>query len=261
MSTIGKNIKKIRTVKKLSQAQFAQLFNLARPSVGAYEEGRSEPKIENVIQIARYFGISIDSLLTKELTINDLYKFDLRAREITQLKSAATSATVKGNKTSFVRSDQQFEYIVQLHNKDFLSGLTFITTPENILTNTRAFELAQGNFPSIHGVFYAGDIVFGRKVEHMNQVEWDSEKFYLLVSDEGLVIKAGDGQDKQNEDKDNSKILEVWGIEALWTRNIKVPSRVADRLANLEQLMEGFNKRMEKVEQGQGSTSNTSKKK
>ncbi|MCZ6899785.1 MAG: transcriptional regulator, partial [Bacteroidetes bacterium] len=34
MSYIGKNIKKIRTIKKLSQAQFAQLFNLARPSVG-----------------------------------------------------------------------------------------------------------------------------------------------------------------------------------------------------------------------------------
>ena len=34
MSFIGKNIKKIRTVKNLSQAGFAQLFNLARPSVG-----------------------------------------------------------------------------------------------------------------------------------------------------------------------------------------------------------------------------------
>ncbi len=72
MSIIGKNIRKIRTVKKLSQAAFAEIFNLARPSVGAYEEERSEPKLETVIQIANYFGISIDSLLTKELTINDL---------------------------------------------------------------------------------------------------------------------------------------------------------------------------------------------
>ena len=77
MSFIGRNIKKIRTVKKLSQAAFAQLFNLARPSVGAYEEGRSEPKLDTIIQMAAHFGLSVDVLLTKELTINDLYKFNL----------------------------------------------------------------------------------------------------------------------------------------------------------------------------------------
>jgi transcriptional regulator with XRE-family HTH domain len=81
MGIIGKNIRKIRTVKKLSQAAFAELFNLARPSVGAYEEGRSEPKIDTLIQIAQYFGISIDSLLTKELTINDLFNFNVHLQE------------------------------------------------------------------------------------------------------------------------------------------------------------------------------------
>ncbi|MCK5699873.1 MAG: helix-turn-helix transcriptional regulator, partial [Cyclobacteriaceae bacterium] len=59
MSSIGKNIKKIRTVKKLSQAAFAEIFSLARPSVGAYEEVRAEPKVDTIIQIANYFGISV----------------------------------------------------------------------------------------------------------------------------------------------------------------------------------------------------------
>ncbi|MBC8084861.1 MAG: helix-turn-helix transcriptional regulator, partial [Hymenobacter sp.] len=77
MSYVGKNIRKIRTVKKLSQAAFAELFGLARPSVGAYEEGRSEPKMETLIQIAQHFGLSVDLLLTKELTVNELYNFDI----------------------------------------------------------------------------------------------------------------------------------------------------------------------------------------
>jgi transcriptional regulator with XRE-family HTH domain len=50
MGVIGKNVRKIRTVKKLSQAALPEIFNLARPSVGAYEEERSEPKLETVIQ-------------------------------------------------------------------------------------------------------------------------------------------------------------------------------------------------------------------
>ena len=52
MSFIGKNIRKIRTIKKLSQADFAKIFELARPSVGAYEEERAEPKVDTIIQIA-----------------------------------------------------------------------------------------------------------------------------------------------------------------------------------------------------------------
>ncbi len=77
LSYIGENIKKIRQVKKISQAQFSILFNLARPSIGAYEEGRSEPKIETIIQIANYFRISIDVLLTRKLTVSEIYSLEL----------------------------------------------------------------------------------------------------------------------------------------------------------------------------------------
>jgi transcriptional regulator with XRE-family HTH domain len=75
MSTFGNNIKKIRKTKNLSQAAFAELFNLKRATLGAYEENRSLPKLDTVINIANYFGITIDSLLTKEITVNELSKF------------------------------------------------------------------------------------------------------------------------------------------------------------------------------------------
>lgn len=77
MSHVGKNIKKIRSVKNFNQTQFAELFNLKRASIGAYEEGRAEPKIATLSQIANYFGITIDDLLNKELSVNDLYHFDI----------------------------------------------------------------------------------------------------------------------------------------------------------------------------------------
>ncbi|WP_452598284.1 helix-turn-helix domain-containing protein, partial [Pontimicrobium sp. MEBiC01747] len=75
MSFFGKNIKKIRGVKGLSQQAFAEIFDLKRATLGAYEEGRSEPKIETIIKIANYFSISIDALLTSELTVNELLRF------------------------------------------------------------------------------------------------------------------------------------------------------------------------------------------
>ena len=76
MSFFGKNIKKIRVIKALSQQAFAELFSLKRATLGAYEEGRSEPKIDTIIKVANYFSISIDDFLTKEVTVNQLLRFN-----------------------------------------------------------------------------------------------------------------------------------------------------------------------------------------
>jgi len=76
MSNFGKNIKKIRFAKKLSQTQFAELFNLKRTALGAYEEGRAEAKINTIIEIAKYFNLTLNKLLTEELTVNDIFHFN-----------------------------------------------------------------------------------------------------------------------------------------------------------------------------------------
>ena len=52
MSKVGKNIKKIRNVKALSQQAFADLFQLTRGNISSYEEFRAEPNIEIIVIIA-----------------------------------------------------------------------------------------------------------------------------------------------------------------------------------------------------------------
>jgi len=78
MSQIGRNIKKIRGIKSLSQNAFAEIFAIKRANVGAYEEGRAEPKVALIIKIAEHFGISVDDFLRKDITVNDLFQFDRR---------------------------------------------------------------------------------------------------------------------------------------------------------------------------------------
>lgn len=88
MSKIGSNIRKIRTVKGLSQSQFAELFNLNRARIGAYEEGRAEPKIDVVLEIAKYFSIPLNEIFTKDLTVNQLTRFKLTQSESGSSKAA-----------------------------------------------------------------------------------------------------------------------------------------------------------------------------
>jgi len=75
MSFFGKNIRKIRISKKMTQTEFAELFELKRTALGSYEEGRAEAKLDTVIKIADYFKLSLDQLLRKELTINEIFHF------------------------------------------------------------------------------------------------------------------------------------------------------------------------------------------
>lgn len=75
MSYFGKNIRKIRTAKKMSQSEFAKLFDLKRTALGSYEEGRAEAKIDTIIKVADYFGLTLDQLLRKEITVNEIFHF------------------------------------------------------------------------------------------------------------------------------------------------------------------------------------------
>ncbi len=84
MSYFGRNIRKIRNAKNISQTQFAQLFSLTRASIGAYEEGRAEAKIDTIIAIARHFEISVDMLLLQELTLNEIFHLSKRTKSLSE---------------------------------------------------------------------------------------------------------------------------------------------------------------------------------
>lgn len=76
MTKIGANIKKIRTTKGLSQQAFAELFELTRGNISSYEENRAEPRIQTVMQIAKYFSIPLNQFITQNLSIHEILKYN-----------------------------------------------------------------------------------------------------------------------------------------------------------------------------------------
>ena len=72
MSLFGKNIKYIRQSNGFSQQRFAGLFELSRASIGSYEEGRAEPKIETLIKIANHFNLTVDQLVRGNVDANSI---------------------------------------------------------------------------------------------------------------------------------------------------------------------------------------------
>ena len=56
-------LKSLRLSKKLSQQDMANLLGITRQAYGRYESGLSEPDIENLRKLAKFFDVSIDYLL------------------------------------------------------------------------------------------------------------------------------------------------------------------------------------------------------
>lgn len=59
----GKSICKIRESANLTQAQFAEIFGVSQQAVQKWESGVSVPDVERVVRIAKYFDVSLDSLI------------------------------------------------------------------------------------------------------------------------------------------------------------------------------------------------------
>jgi len=257
MSSIGKNIKKIRTVKNLSQAAFAQLFDLARPSVGAYEEGRSEPKIDTLVQIARHFGISLDLLITKELTVNDLYGFDIFKRDLQAeqlLIKVADAAESPAYRTALVMANQQAGYVAHRREKPFLDGLPSLILPGEAHGLHRAFEHTGSEMQyQQHGLRH-GDILYCSSVP-VEAAQLKTNEVYVFVSPHKFIVRRFQGITEQgalllkadNPDYDHlsvavSEMAEIWQVEGVYSTYLKSPSSLEERLTKLESLVQQLTK-------------------
>lgn len=246
MSHIGKNIRKIRTVKKLSQADFAALFNLARPSVGAYEEGRAEPKIETIIQIAAHFGIGIDMLLTKDITINELYHIDKFEKEVVQKQNVNDSGAVP-----LVEKDLLAQYMSQSKTSDFIRQLPVIHLPRSNRKEHRAFEVGSAEMQISSGGIHPGDIMLGKKsfVNDLIVAEvyltFTANHFYLRRfsgKDDKLLLFEADNPDYVPVRLSEEELLEVWHIIGYYITRLPKPDTVESRLATLERQVTALQK-------------------
>lgn len=57
------NLRELRTTKGLTQQQLGEIFHISRTAISNYETGKIEPSIKMILEISKFFGISVDQLL------------------------------------------------------------------------------------------------------------------------------------------------------------------------------------------------------
>lgn len=65
--SLGKRLKELRALKKLSQSDLAIVLNVDRSTYGKYETGDSSPDYEKLIKLAEFFDVTVDYLLKQSI--------------------------------------------------------------------------------------------------------------------------------------------------------------------------------------------------
>ncbi|RCX19981.1 transcriptional regulator with XRE-family HTH domain [Anaerobacterium chartisolvens] len=66
MSIFSDNLKRFRKKRGVSQQKLGQAVGKSRDAVAKYECGENEPDIQTLINLSRYYGLPVDSMITSD---------------------------------------------------------------------------------------------------------------------------------------------------------------------------------------------------
>ncbi|WP_426491744.1 helix-turn-helix domain-containing protein [Hymenobacter sp. 102] len=195
---INTNLKFWRRELSLTQAQMAEKLGIKRSLVGAYEEGRAEPKLTTLVNMARLFGITLDALVTTDFTKKKNAK--AAAQLQAQTAQAAAEQSNRGNGLRILAltvdrdQNENIELVPQKAAAGYLNGYADPEYLEELpkfrlpmLGNTgtyRAFEIAGDSMLPIA----SGTVIVGRYVDDWLSIK-DGTPCIVVSGKEGIVFK------------------------------------------------------------------------
>jgi transcriptional regulator with XRE-family HTH domain len=187
---LSENLNYLRKKSKLSQQSLSEDLGIPRTTLGDYERGKTEPNIEMLVKMASYFKVSVDSLIGKNISHEDL--------EIIRNKDMRVLAiSVDGeNRQNIELVDSKAEagYLESFQDPEYIRELPKIQFPNMPEGTFRGFEIRGDSMLPME----SGSIVLCSYVERISDLK--SRKTYVVATRrDGLVYKrvqinkSGDG--------------------------------------------------------------------
>ena len=196
MKTIAKNIKHLRSLKKLSQERLADELQVTRSRIGSYEENRSAPTIEMLITLSDYFKIPVDILIKNDLTKSKESSFIEIGNQRVLFPIMVDSDNE--NLIEVVPVKASAGYLNGYDDPEYIEHLDKIKLPFLPTGKHRAFPIKGDSMLPIK----SGSYVVGKYIEDRNDIK--TGKTYVLVTlNDGMVYKRV----MNNLDLNNSLLL------------------------------------------------------
>lgn len=182
MSVLSENMRYLRAQQKYPQQKIADALLITRGRYAKYEEGATEPPIEILIRISRYYRISIDLLVGI-----DLRKYPLEKMMKLPDNRVVLPITVdeKGeNKIEIIPEKAQMGYLQGYSDPEYIEKLQTISLPFLRNGKFRAFPASGDSMPP----FKNGTFIVGKYVENIQDLKY-GKTYIFITRNEGVVYK------------------------------------------------------------------------
>lgn len=262
MDQISQNLKLLRKKAAITQSQFAEKLGITRASVGAYEEGRARPNYQLLDQICRFYNISIDDMIKRDLsgTTTKRKRIGLDNENTTGKKMRVLAITVDRDDREYIQlvpHKAAAGYMAGYADQEFVEDLPSFRLPVLPEGTYRAFEISGDSMLPI----LPGSIVIGEYVSDWRQIK-DGQACVVVSARDGIVFKRLFNHLTSNNEiilqSDNPSyppypiaaedIIEIWQAKAFISTVFPSPDASIDRLVKM---METIQDEVVKLKAGQ----------
>ncbi|MDR0265951.1 MAG: LexA family transcriptional regulator [Sphingobacterium sp.] len=231
MSNISSNLKFLRKGKKITQQQFADIMEIKRASVGAYEEDRAEPKYELLKKIAEFYGLTMDELAND--VIDDKWKPVPKSNASNLRVLSVTVNDDNRENIELVPVKASAGYLNGYGDPEYVAELPKFSLPMFGQGTFRAFEIKGDSMLPLP----SGSIIVAEYVENWHDIKPGNT--YIVVSKEDGVVykriafkfKEDKGLKLVSDNKtyepywvETADILEVWKAKAFISTQLPEPT-------------------------------------
>ncbi|BAP31030.1 transcriptional regulator [Chryseobacterium sp. StRB126] len=166
----------------MTQQELADLLILTRSRYVAYEYGRTEPPIEILLRISKFYNISIDLLLTV-----DVRKFSID--ELMELPENRIVLPIRvdqdgNNQIEIIPQKASMGYLNGYGDPEYIESLETISLPFLKGGKFRAFPADGDSMPP----YKNGTYIVGKYVENLSDLKTDRTYVFITTND-GISYK------------------------------------------------------------------------
>lgn len=186
MNYLNENIRFLRRKKGLTQQELAEILDVKRASIGSYEEGRSEPKLETITKICNFFKTTIDEIINKNLS--KVLKNDFINNDGEKLRVLTITVNPENDELiTLVPVKAAAGYLNGYGDIDFIKELPRFSLPFSEISKSktyRAFEIQGDSMLPIK----SGSYILCEYVQNIRNIK-SHNSYVLVTTDEGIVYK------------------------------------------------------------------------
>ena len=217
MKVVSKNIKHLRTLKNFSQEVLAEELKVTRSRIGSYEENRSSPTLDFLIDFSNYFKIPIDILLKNDLTKTK----DVSFIEVGEKRVLFPIIVDEHNENliEVVSTKASAGYLLGYDDPEYIEQLEKIKLPFLPTGKHRAFPIKGDSMLPMKDNSY----VVAEFVEDILDVKNGTsyiivtkndgmtyKRVYNQIEEKGSLLLKPDNREYQSYEVPISEVLELW---------------------------------------------------